>query len=149
MTGQPGPNGYPANTPTDFLADPQKLLQPLRPLTCDGTQVHDNCEARGSRSCQLWTWQLASRIIDGIVLLKKSLARPTTAYPELAVGTSDHDQMPTHPRHDTHAHDVQVATTKPTSDTLVYQASVYTHLSKLLSGECEACNKYKSFRQGE
>ena len=88
MVGQVGPRGLPAKKPTEIVASHPALLTYLADLRCNGAHVHDNLESGGSERCKLWTWDMASRIADGIVLLRRLVGRPSaSAFPSMATGT--------------------------------------------------------------
>ena len=68
-------------------------LEPLSKFVCDGSHLpHDSLESGGGEKCKLWTWKLASGIVDGIQKLKRVLQSALPSYP--TVGTDPSDPSP-------------------------------------------------------
>ena len=74
-------DGEYAKKPTVLVSSRPALLQPFSRLRCDGSHTHGDTEGRRSRPLQTHTWEMASRIVDGIWLLKKALEHSPAAFP--------------------------------------------------------------------
>ena len=81
--------------PTEFKANHPFLFSALWGLVCDGSHEHERLEhGVGPKAAALWTWGLSSRIVVGIVMLKRSLDINVTrtkkvhfAFPEAVADT--------------------------------------------------------------
>mgnify|MGYP003340745794 CR=1 FL=1 len=92
--GQKGPTGLPAKKPTILLASAPELLAPFANLRCRGDHQHDQCWGSGQlHKLQVWTWNFAERVVQGILKLKASRSRTVqSAFPNMATGPQDPDQ---------------------------------------------------------
>ena len=98
-TGKRGRDGLLVKKPTDLFASHEALLHPFQNLRCNGRHQHSNSEGKvNTKMLAEWTYDFASRIVDGIKRLKKVLSTPGTrsgerrqgkVYP--TVGTSSDD----------------------------------------------------------
>ena len=87
MTGQKGPDGGPAKKPTRFIANHRTLLEPLTKYVCDGSHEHELLEGGKASHCKLWTWKLATSIVDGITNLRELVNSREHAYPTIGTST--------------------------------------------------------------
>ena len=113
--GQVGPKGLPAKKPTELIASAEELLTPFSSDRCQNDHQHDECWGHRAHlhGLQVWTWEFATKVVEGVVRLKARLRRtnqswhaagvpspgtrtsheptedlrqPLQAYPEAAVG---------------------------------------------------------------
>ena len=82
-TNQRAADGKLAKKPTELVASDEALLRPFRNLRCNGRHIHANTEGGASAALQVWSWDFAGRVVDGIRLLKIKIGRTRTgeAYP--------------------------------------------------------------------
>ena len=90
-TGQRAACGRLAKKPTQLYASHEALVAPFEDLKCNGRHEHANTEARLSRPLQKYTWDMAARIVQGIVNLKSAI---TKAYPSTSTNTVDEAPEP-------------------------------------------------------
>ena len=99
MVGQHGADFRPAKKPSMVVASDEALLKPFEGLKCDGEHGHTQTWGApgGIGSLQIWTWNFAERVVQGIVNLKSKIRRTRKAaaalqeelYPEMASGSAD------------------------------------------------------------
>ncbi len=58
-----------------MLASHHLLVQPFKGLRCKGGHEHADLTGGKSQPLELWTWELATLVVDGICLLKRHLQR--------------------------------------------------------------------------
>ena len=87
MTGQKNPERGPAQKPTRFIASPRELLEPLTKYVCDGSHEHELLEGGKASHCRLWTWRLATSIVDGIINLREQIISENYAFPTVSTDT--------------------------------------------------------------
>ena len=63
--------------PTILIANATELLEPFQNLRCTGRHEHWKSWGKGGAlgKAEVWTWQFAERIVDGILRLKSRLRR--------------------------------------------------------------------------
>ena len=81
--------------PTLVISNASELLEPFQNLRCTGNHAHTNTWGQGGALslAQVWTWQFAERIVDGIVKLKHRL-RSKTAYPAVGADAGPPPEAP-------------------------------------------------------
>ena len=73
--------------PARFMVNHRKLLEPLTKYVCDGSHEHELLEGGKANHCRLWTWKLATSVVDGITNLREQLASEASAFPTVSTGT--------------------------------------------------------------
>ena len=101
MVDQRASCGRLAKKATELVASSPLLVKPFEGLKCNGRHVHADLTGGKSKPLQLWTWKMASLVVDGICLLKKATTkamragsprREPSAYPTVGTGPDDDDQ---------------------------------------------------------
>ena len=100
MTGLRAINNMLVKKPTRATASHRALVHYFRDLLCDGSHPHQQLAGGGHASrAQVWTWDFATRVILGVILLRKVIERergyqPAPAFPSVASGPGDDDAAP-------------------------------------------------------
>ena len=74
-TGLMSRDGWPVKKRTELIASHPYLVHFFRNLDCNGTHIHQQLHGPHTAAAQVWTWNFASRIIDGIIKLRQAFAR--------------------------------------------------------------------------
>ena len=85
--------GYLAKKPTVLVSNSVILLEPFQNMRCKGGHEHGHLVGGRAAAAQVWPWNFAKRIVEGIVRLKMYLEKYwlVNAYPELGSGPGDPD----------------------------------------------------------
>ena len=67
--------GLPAMKPTVLVSNSEILLEPFQNLRCNRKHEHGHLVGGRAAAAQVWTWDLANRLVEGIVRLKRHLAK--------------------------------------------------------------------------
>ena len=99
-------DGLPVKKPTELVSNALPILQNFANLQCDGS--HDHASLLGGRAdaAKKWTYDMCSRIANGIEKLVRQLARegslrlassrqrqPLSTFPSVAIGTGDSGEV--------------------------------------------------------
>ena len=88
-TGLKGHDGLLAKKPTQLISNSEELLQPFCNLRCTGNHNHSDTAGR-TKALQKYTMNMAHKLIDGVVLLKRKLrSQGRICYPTNATMQSD------------------------------------------------------------
>jgi len=84
--------GLLAKKPTMFIANHEILLSCFQNLRCTGNHEHGQLVGGRAAAAQVWTWDLAQRIVEGIVRLKQFIRNRSQDYAYPTVGTGPDDE---------------------------------------------------------
>jgi hypothetical protein len=71
VLGQKTKNGYHAKKPTALYANHPELLDPCNGCRCDGSHEHEPLMGGLASAAQVWPWQMAAKMVQGVVNLKR------------------------------------------------------------------------------
>ena len=85
--------GLPAMKPTVLVSNSEILLEPFQNLRCKGNHVHGHLVGGRAAAAQVWTWDFANRLVEGVIRLKRHLNKVwyEVAYPSVGSGPGDPD----------------------------------------------------------
>ena len=70
MFGQRGPNTQLVKRPTLVVGNQERIMALFDNLRCTAGHIHDESFGSGqTRSLRVWPWQLAERLIEGVIQL--------------------------------------------------------------------------------
>ena len=90
MLGQKGPHNLPSKKPTACICNSKIMLSLFANIRCNGKHQHDTGWGHSGALAkqQVWPWQFAELVIEGIVQLIKAMKK-ANAYPAFGTGPSD------------------------------------------------------------
>ena len=83
--------GLLAKKPTMLVSNSPILLKHFQDRKCNGRHEHGLLIGGRAAAAQVWTWDFANRVVQGIIDLKKHLAKVDYLYPTVGTGPSDPD----------------------------------------------------------
>lgn len=85
--------GLPAKKPTVLVSNSELLLRPFQSMRCKGNHEHGLLVGGRAAAAQVWPWNFANHMIEGILLLKHHLDHVwiVNAFPSIGSGPGDPD----------------------------------------------------------
>ena len=93
MLGLKTKEGLRAKKPTVLVSNTSLLLEPFHGCRCNGKHEHGHLIGGRAAAAQVWTWDFASRIVEGVVRLRRHLRKfwYENAFPTVGSGPGDPD----------------------------------------------------------
>jgi hypothetical protein len=88
--------GLLAKKPTMLVSNSELLLSPFKNQRCKGNHEHGYLVGGRAAAAQVWPWNFANRMVEGIIRLKEHLDNQwiQIAYPSVGSGPQDEDAPP-------------------------------------------------------
>ena len=83
--------GLLAMKPTVLVSNSEILLEPFRNLRCTGNHEHGHLIGGRAAAAQVWTWELANRLVEGVIRLKRHLRKISIMEFFATVGSGPND----------------------------------------------------------
>ena len=101
MAGCMTTDGTPVKKPTEWTANHEMLVKPMRNFMCDNRHYHAHPTGKELERLKLYPWKLCGAVVQGIQDLKRYLNQHnyhiTEAYPAASTSTEDKDIPPRPP----------------------------------------------------
>jgi len=85
--------GLPAKKPTVLVSNSELLLEPFKNQRCKGNHEHGHLVGGRAAAAQIWPWNFANRMVEGVLKLKNHLDNMylLQAFPTVGSGPGDPD----------------------------------------------------------